>query len=291
MYINKENIIIACILFFVYLYKKKDASLKEKYSGIKWNIGHVMLVLLILNFIRPALYQIFGNVPSYLFSILKNVILIYLCLHIVIFTCKQKISNLGLTWANLKDNLLLSIPSVLFQETLSLFFILAALFYFSDIPFKGTDSAPAFLNTGLNPSHVIYFCYLCIIVPISEEIFYRGFFYSALKKIVDLRFAVIFSSLFFAFAHGGLWNSKVWLVFIGAILSCVMYEVTRSLVIPIILHMVTNIGSIATNWIAESFFNVDGLEYRILIILGVTATALFFILRKGIYKYKAKYNS
>jgi len=70
--------------------------------------------------------------------------------------------------------------------------------------------------------------------PLAEEVFFRGFFYPALKKRFSVPAAVVVSSLFFSTLHlspGG------WLPIMGlGVFLAFSYEKTGSLLIPVFIH-------------------------------------------------------
>ncbi len=77
-----------------------------------------------------------------------------------------------------------------------------------------------------------------ILAPLSEEVYFRGYMFSALAKRVGERAGIALSSAYFAAAH---LDARAFLpIFIlGAILATA-YAKTRSLTLVIIAHMVIN---------------------------------------------------
>jgi len=81
-----------------------------------------------------------------------------------------------------------------------------------------------------------------IIGPFIEELFFRGFLYTAFKHTLGVPGAIILSSLIFGFFH-----TSPWLIFptalIGAALAY-LYEKGGSLGYPFVLHSLNNVVSI-----------------------------------------------
>lgn len=77
-----------------------------------------------------------------------------------------------------------------------------------------------------------------IIAPIGEECCYRGFLYGALRKYSGKVAAVLCSSLLFAAVHMSL--ASLLPLFLFAVVQCLLYEKTRSLRAPIMLHAIFN---------------------------------------------------
>jgi membrane protease YdiL (CAAX protease family) len=78
-----------------------------------------------------------------------------------------------------------------------------------------------------------------LIAPFSEEVFFRGFLYSAFKKSWGVNAGLFLSSLMFAAVHLELY-SFIPLMIIGWILAY-MFEKTKSLIPAIFLHGVYNL--------------------------------------------------
>lgn len=84
----------------------------------------------------------------------------------------------------------------------------------------------------------IAFLSLVVIAPIFEEILFRGYLFSKLKKVAHIIVAILITSAVFGLAHGA-WNVAID-VFVLSIVMCVAREITGSLWAPILLHMSKN---------------------------------------------------
>ena len=80
---------------------------------------------------------------------------------------------------------------------------------------------------------------VALIAPFSEEIFFRGFLYSAFKKSWGVNAGLFLSSFLFALVHLEIY-SFIPLMIIGWILAY-MFEKTKSLIPAIFLHGVYNL--------------------------------------------------
>jgi len=79
--------------------------------------------------------------------------------------------------------------------------------------------------------------------PISEEIFYRGFTFTAFEHRYGTRLAVVASATLFAIVHLNA-ASFVLIWFIGATLAWLFHR-TKSLIGPVVAHMVINLAAIS----------------------------------------------
>ena len=90
-----------------------------------------------------------------------------------------------------------------------------------------------------SPGAIAAICFSSIIIaPVMEEFTFRGFIYNILRQRVGIIAAALSSSLFFSAVHVSLAQTPV--LFIFACAQCWLYEKTKSIRYPIILHMAFN---------------------------------------------------
>jgi membrane protease YdiL (CAAX protease family) len=86
--------------------------------------------------------------------------------------------------------------------------------------------------------HKIVFGIMIVLIgPVMEEIVFRGIILTRLAVKWDLKRAILISSLFFGLLHGD--DGGVG-AFVFGVIMAVLYVKTRTLAIPIILHMLNN---------------------------------------------------
>jgi membrane protease YdiL (CAAX protease family) len=78
--------------------------------------------------------------------------------------------------------------------------------------------------------------------PIIEEIFFRGFFYSAVKKYIGVFWATLITAAMFAGLHAHLVGFMP--IFALGILLAYLYEKTGTLVSSITVHVIHNVGMV-----------------------------------------------
>jgi membrane protease YdiL (CAAX protease family) len=82
---------------------------------------------------------------------------------------------------------------------------------------------------------------VCVAAPIAEELFFRGFCFTALRRRIGVAGGAIATGVIFGLIHAGS-SDAVFLVplaFFGIVL-CLLYHRTGSLLPPIALHAVNN---------------------------------------------------
>ena len=92
----------------------------------------------------------------------------------------------------------------------------------------------------------------CFVGPIVEEIFFRGFFYPALKKYLGIGWTMVLTATFFAGVHENMF-SFLPIFFLGLVL-CYLYEKRRNLLSCITLHVIHNTAFIAYFFLMKSVF-------------------------------------
>ncbi len=131
------------------------------------------------------------------------------------------IKNMVITWGL---SLLMSIiTNIILQLLKSLLHL-----NFSDISFDFGDGVGGF---------IVSFVSLCIFAPIFEEIIFRSAVYRH-TEIMGQSFAVVFSAIVFALMHGNL--EQLPYTFVMGLGFAYLFAKTRSLLIPMLLHFLTN---------------------------------------------------
>ena len=78
----------------------------------------------------------------------------------------------------------------------------------------------------------------CVLAPVVEEIFFRGFMYGALRKKWGAGWATVITSAFFAYIHNN-WFAFLPIFFLSCVL-CYLYEKRKTLITPVVLHVIHN---------------------------------------------------
>lgn len=128
-----------------------------------------------------------------------------------------------------------------------------------------------------------------ILAPIFEEIIFRGIIQKGLvNKGVTPWKAIVFGSVVFGLVHGNPWQ------FVGAVLlGCVLglvYEKTKSLLLPIFLHAFNNLCSsiLIIYFKKESFAEAFQVSEWVILGVGILLFAIFYFLFTKRYKVHYK---
>ncbi len=96
----------------------------------------------------------------------------------------------------------------------------------------------------------------CVFGPIVEEVFFRGFFYPALKKYWGVGWTTVLTAALFALVHENIF-AFLPIFFLGIVL-CHLYERRRDLAACISLHMIHNTVFIAYFFLVKSILSSAG---------------------------------
>lgn len=88
---------------------------------------------------------------------------------------------------------------------------------------------------------------LGLLVPLAEELIFRGLIYKRMKQLLSVPLAVFFSALLFAVYHGN--PIQMIFAFPMALALAVVYERGKSFVFPVLFHIGANLIAILVNLI------------------------------------------
>ncbi len=223
-----------------------------------WGFGDVLGVVLLFVFFIVVVFDataLYGELVSLkaisLFVLVQNALLTALVLYVVRMRYRQPLTALGMQWAPTPPIIALGVVGSVAALPLSALAEGAGRFIIGR--FIGPAQAEALaaseqarnhllavLRTPLTPGEIAWlFALVCVIVPIGEEIFFRGFIYGVLRARLRLPLAVGSSALLFAVVHTT-WFHFLPILILGLILA-ILYERTRTLLPGIVVHSVNNV--------------------------------------------------
>lgn len=147
----------------------------------------------------------------------------------------------------------------------------------------GYNDYPIFDNSPKETGTILYnFFVLILLVPIYEELFFRGYIIKKLKIHHNIRSIVIFSSLLFALIHINPYNMdwtffKLPIPFLLGVSTSLVYVWGKSIIYPILLHIGYNsyifIIYGEKYWALEKSLNFNYL-YFFIILLSIIAVII-----------------
>lgn len=141
----------------------------------------------------------------------------------------------------------------------------------------------------LTQNPVVMIITAVIMAPLFEEIIFRGIIQKGLiNKGVKPWKAILFAAIVFGLVHGNPWQF-VGAILLGSVLG-IVYEKTKSLLLPILLHGFNNLCSSILIFYTknESFSDALKLSEWIILAIGIVLFSLFYYL--FMKKYKVHYS-
>lgn len=131
---------------------------------------------------------------------------------------------------------------------------------------------------------IVWGLLVIFIGPVMEELMFRGIVLQRLATKYDLKRAILISSLMFGILHG---DDGAVAAFVAGVILAVLYIKSKTLIVPIMLHITHNAISFLCMWGTLTFQYASTVEQlRSEFWLGITFTvisftAIFFYLRKN----------
>jgi CAAX protease family protein len=156
--------------------------------------------------------------------------------------------------------------------------------YASLVHLHGTDKLPSELGAGKSTVALAAAgVFVCVIAPIAEEFFFRGFVFGALRRLriviagrdIGIWVAAVVTGILFGLAHTGSASSQylVPLGFLGFVLCIVRWK-TRSLYPCIALHCINNSLALGINQLHWNAAEIVFLISASLLVIGAATGPL-----------------
>lgn len=223
-------------------------------TDIKWNALDAIISIAFLTVVLVGIYfgsaklfvllqneQFFNtsNITNISFTVLYGIQVILMMGVVWFFALhrrKAHLKDLGLRYYNIGRTIWYSFLSLLAIFLVSFLYVFLMNTVFG---MEAPSSKIEVLVENRSISSNILLVVVAVIAPFSEEIFFRGFIYSAFKKSWGVNAGLFLSSFLFAIVHLEIY-SFIPLLIIGWILAY-LFEKTKSLMPAIFLHGVYNL--------------------------------------------------
>lgn len=243
------------------------------------NFWHALLLLICIRLVCALFYVIIGllfkdTYKTALSQILLEYVQILFFVPFIFWFAKN-------TDTNFRDSLFLPDLSTIIKMfvvvVLAETIVLSPLFNF-DIFFESViNSKLRVTGTAIRPLFPLLDIHLILIVPIIEELFFRGLVLKNFQKIYSPVYAILLSSILFGIYHLS-FDTLIIQIILGLLLGIIFYK-TNSLIIVMLAHMIWNALCIF------QFRNIelDGTSLIINILVYLSAlTLIVFLLKNGL---------
>ncbi|MBU1061595.1 MAG: CPBP family intramembrane metalloprotease [Candidatus Omnitrophica bacterium] len=239
-------------LGFIFLGKKISFKSKASKRDVSWGIMDLVKVVIIIIFtsyligmLEGLIFKVFHLDIGLNLRMMFNTFFIDISAAIVIFyfvavKYREKLHILGLRFGSFFRNIISGITVYIFMLPVLLVILLLSIAFLNLLGYS-PPSQPVFeVFMEEKRSQVLLFLtiFVSIFGPVTEEIFFRGFMYSAIKKHVGVLGAAVLSASIFSILHTNIVGFLP--IMILGILLAYLYEATGSLVASITVHIVHN---------------------------------------------------
>ncbi len=258
------GVVVDIILFSARLSGKAIDIHTYRPDVAKWDILDIARVIILFLFFGYILIIIEsflvktlpviknGNLRMVLNSSILDALTIILILYFTVWQYKEKLKNIGITFKNFFANILYGVVG--YVATLPLLFLILALTSVVTGLFKYVPKEQVVVELFMrenNPAFLLYTsAFAAIAGPIVEELFFRGFMYSAVKKHAGIFWATVITALLFALLHA---HAVGFLpIMVLGILLAYLYERTGTLVSSVTVHIMHNFSMLLLVFLAKS---------------------------------------
>lgn len=89
---------------------------------------------------------------------------------------------------------------------------------------------------------------LGILVPLMEEVLFRGLVYQRMKKYFSVKVSILLAAAVFALYHGNM--VQIIFAFPMGLVMLLAYEKWKSLTVPVVFHMAVNLSTVLMNMVS-----------------------------------------
>ena len=237
------------------------------------------LTILLSYYLGLLVEERFGIEKHYFTGLFTSTLMLICCIYLF----KQKADKNVFSFIKLSTKVIFSIAIISI-----LFFISGDIIINNGLIF-GIYDYPKLENMNISlERNIIYILRKVVMIPIFEELFFRGILLGLFLKTKKMLLPILFTSLLFAVTHiNPLFIfeslSGVFYSFLLGILACYIYLKTKNIIYPILLHIANNFLSyLLKNYNQEYWGLIKSLEfdYRYWLLIIASTVLLIFTLTK-----------
>ncbi len=239
-------------LWFIFRGRKIDLKSLSYRRPVSWNILDIVRASLVIIFIAYTvgiigafIFKVFDLKMSMNLGMIFNTFFIDIAagiviVYFVVVKYKENLEALGLKVSSFFKDLLSGISGYILVLPLLFTALVISIWFLSIIGYTPPPQPVFEVLMKEERSKILLFLTIFVAVfgPIIEEMFFRGFMYSALKKRFGIFIAMILSASIFSILHTNIVGFLP-IMTLGMLLAY-LYEKTGSLIAPMIVHIIHN---------------------------------------------------
>lgn len=238
-----------------WIFNRKDNVFLKQPSGhiaVPWDILDIVRAVIIIMFFGHALsialaliFTIFSirmplNSRMILYTFFIDIIAGGVILYFAIVKYKGTIASIGIQLKLFYKNVLAGIIAYIFILPILIIVLLLSVSLWNSFGFKPPPQpvVDIFLQEKRKDIVIFFSIFVAILGPVIEEMFFRGFLYSAIKKHTGVFKAALISAVLFSLLHFNLFS--FFPIIVLGLLMAYIYETTNSLISSITVHIIHN---------------------------------------------------
>lgn len=248
------TLILGVAMNLIFLFSGKGIFpvwIREKKS-VPWGIADVLRVSIIVIFsghllsaagaviLRQAHFDMGVNLRMIIGTFFIDTVAGAAILYFIAVKYRETISILGITLADSYRNILSGVTAYIFILPILMAILVLSMLFLDRIGYKAPPQPVFDMFFEEKRSGVIIFLtvFISALGPVTEEIFFRGFLYSAVKKRFGVIAGALLSGALFSVLHANI-VGLISIMILG-VLMAFLYEATGSLVTSITVHILHN---------------------------------------------------
>lgn len=226
-------------------------KIREKRS-VPWGIADVSRVSIIVIFsgyglgalgaviLKQVHFDMGVNLRMILSTFFIDIVAGAAILYFIRVKYRENLSSLGITLADFYRNVLSGVTAYVFILPILAVILVLSMLLLDKIGYKAPPQPVFDMFFEEKRSGVILFLtvFISVLGPVTEEIFFRGFLYSAVKKHFGVIVGVLLSGALFSVLHANI--AGFLSIMILGVLMAFLYEATGSLIASISVHILHN---------------------------------------------------
>lgn len=243
---------IAMNLIFLFGRKKMMPKKAQEKRSVSWSIMDVAKAALITVFSGyilavsgPIIFKSFHfnidiNLRIMLGTFFIDIIAGAAIIWFVMIRYRERLSSLGITLKGFCSNVLFGVTAYVFVLPVLIAALILSMLFLDAIGYKPPPQLVFDMFFEERRSNVLLFLaiFVSILGPVIEEIFFRGFLYSAAKKRFGILLGALLSGALFSILHTNIAGFLP--IMILGILMAFLYETTGSLISSMSAHILHN---------------------------------------------------
>jgi len=239
-------------LVFIFTGKRVDFKKSTQIQAVSWGIPDLIRASIIIIFLSYAIgivgsfvLKFFNiklglNLHMMLSTFFIDIAVVWVIFYFVTVKYRKTLQSLGLRLPNFFSNILTGVTAYILTLPLLLVILVLSIWILNLLGYTPPPQPvfEIFMKEGRNKVLFFLAIFVSLLGPIIEEVFFRGFMYSAIRKYTGIMAAAFLSGAIFSLLHTNIVG--FFPIMALGILLAYLYETTGSLTASMTVHIIHN---------------------------------------------------